>query len=120
MQSIPQRRTATPRKNAATRVRRICAASIASASAAIEAKIIASEGMATRRSAMDAPASWVPPRQCTVPAIPSSAKPEIQTAGLASAIEMYPKPTAAAAAGISTWVSGITARLAGIPMVVAR
>ena len=64
--------------------------------------------------------TWAPPSQCTVPAIPSSARPEIQTAGLASVVEMYPRPTAAAAVGISTWVSGITARLAGIPMVVAR
>jgi len=81
--------------------------------------------MATRRSAKDVPAifippPWVPLSKCTVPAIPSSARPEIQTAGLASAVAMYPKPTAAAAAGISTCVRGITARLAGIPMVVAR
>src|ERR1700680_3878516 len=51
--------TATPNSNAteakvARRVRR--AASMASVRAAIEATIIASEGMATRKSATDAPA----------------------------------------------------------------
>ena len=94
----PQRRTATLRKRKQPSARAAPPASRAS-SAAIEARIIASEGMATRRSAIDSadvhpmtfiPTPWAPPSQCTVPAIPSSARPEIQTAGLASASRCIP------------------------------
>ena len=61
-----------------------------------------------------------PPSHCTVPAIPPNAQLDTQTAGLARVVETYPSPTATAAAGMRTSVSGMTARFAGMPMVVAR
>src|ERR1035441_9402791 len=86
--------------NAQVRARR--AASIANAKTKIDATIIGSVGIATRRSAIDDPTTRAPPSQCTVPAMPSSASPETHTAGLASHGETYPKLTAVAAAGLTT------------------
>ncbi len=77
--------------------------------------ITLSGGVGTRRSA-----SRDPPAQCTVPVIRLRAQPETHAAGRATRDETYPSPTAATAAGISTSVNGTTARLAGIPIVVAR
>ena len=74
----------TRASDATTAMRDRRAASIANAKAAAAARIVANEGIATRKSAIDAPTVCAPPSQCTVPVIPCNASPEIHTAGFAS------------------------------------